>query len=143
MQQPVLGQASESEGEQMQLEGMQPIGVIEIPAPEQPAFKVGDKVEIVGPCNYEEGTGYAEFKGRVGKIAAVDSESEIAPYRVDYDGYHIWYSGSSLKLLPPEPQEAKPDNPQYIFLASGEAVAIPMTRKKAMELGILNKKAKC
>jgi len=45
MQQPVLGQASESEGEQMQLEGMQPIGVIEIPAPEQPAFKVGDRKE--------------------------------------------------------------------------------------------------
>ena len=38
----------------MQLEGMQPIGVIEIPAPEQPAFKVGDRVEIIKHWNYKK-----------------------------------------------------------------------------------------
>ena len=83
--------------------GWRPIGAKEVCAPEPPAFKVGDDIEVVGSCNYEH-NGQKSFRGQTGKITDVDLPDKHSTYLAHLSGGStLWFPASSLKLLPPMP----------------------------------------
>ena len=75
--------------------------VPELPAVVTPtrAFKVGDKVQIVGAT--VPGTRFgAEFVGKRATVTRVDDGGAVIPYRVreiQDGGYSVWYPGISLR----------------------------------------------